>query len=190
MIVLTRTRDSSTPSAAGYLCHAHHNVKRVPRKSPMSRLHEKISHYVLVKLPGSEKKNCLITECSTCQEGNLKIRACQHFAAQIVRYHYILVIFVLVITPLYSMRKMLEVLLLLINLYLKTQVFCNVIPCQSVMCYQCFRGAQSFHIQRVKWSKKSTSSLRRKHHTPLRLTSQQWIFINICAESLKSHNNV
>lgn len=137
MIVLTRTCDSSTPNAAGYLCQVHHNVKRVPIKALMSRLHEKISHYVLVKLPGCEKQNCLITECSTCQEENLKIRACQHFAAQIVRYHYNLIIFVLVITPLSTMRKMLEVLLLLINLYLKTQVFCNVIPCQPVMSYQC-----------------------------------------------------
>ena len=116
-IVLTRICESTTPSAGGYLCQEHHNVKRVPIKAPLSRLHEKISHYVLVKLPGSEKQNCFITEYSVCQEGNLKIRACQHSAAQIVRYYYILVISVLVITPLYSMKKILELLLLLINLY-------------------------------------------------------------------------
>ena len=120
MTVLTRTCDSTTPSAGGYLCQEHHNVKRVPIKASVSRLHEKISYYMLVKLPGSEKQNCFITEYSACQEGNLKIRAFQHSAAQIVRYHYILLISVLVITPLYSMKKTLEVLLLLlllINLY-------------------------------------------------------------------------
>jgi hypothetical protein len=62
MTVLRRTCDNTTPSAGGYLCQEHHNVKRVPIKAPMSRLHEKISHYVLVKLPGSEKQNCFITE--------------------------------------------------------------------------------------------------------------------------------
>jgi type VI protein secretion system component Hcp len=92
MIVLTRTYDSTTPSAGGYFCQDHH-VKRVPIKAPMSRLHEKISHYVLVKLPGSEKQNCFIIQYSACQEGNLKIRACQHSAAQTEKYHYILVIF-------------------------------------------------------------------------------------------------
>jgi len=107
MIVLTRICDITTPSAAGYLCQGHHNVKRVLIKAPMSRLHEKISHYVLVKLPGNEKQNCFITE----------YRACQHSAAQIVTYHYILVISVLVIIPLYSMKKTLKVLLLIINLY-------------------------------------------------------------------------
>ena len=120
MTVLTRTCDSTTPSAGGYLCQEHHNVKRVPIKASVSRLHEKISYYMLVKLPGSEKQNCFITEYSACQEGNLKIRAFQHSAAQIVRYHYILLISVLVITSLYSMKKTLEVLLLLlllINLY-------------------------------------------------------------------------
>jgi len=113
MIVLTRTCDNTTPSAGGYLCQEHHNVKRVPIKAPVSRLHEKISHSVLVKLPGSEKQNCFITEYSACQEENPKIRACQHSAAQTVRYHYILVISVIFITPLYSMKKTSEVLLLL-----------------------------------------------------------------------------
>jgi hypothetical protein len=41
LIVLTRTRDSTTSSAGGYLCQEHHNVKRVPIKAPMSSLHEK-----------------------------------------------------------------------------------------------------------------------------------------------------
>jgi hypothetical protein len=58
--VTPRTCDSAKPSAAGYLCQEDHHVKRVPIKAPMSRLHKKISHFVLVQLSESEKQKCLI----------------------------------------------------------------------------------------------------------------------------------
>jgi hypothetical protein len=73
--VTPRTCDSATPTGAGSLCQEHDNVKRIPIKAPALRLHEKNSHYVSIKLPGSEKQNCLTTVCSVRQEETLKIRS-------------------------------------------------------------------------------------------------------------------
>jgi hypothetical protein len=82
-----RTCDSAALTAAGPSSQTHHHVKTAPKKGPVPRLDGKILCHMLLKLPGIEKKNCVIRQCRMCTEN---IRSGRTFFC--TGTHYILAI--------------------------------------------------------------------------------------------------